>query len=117
MLNGGIVALAIGVAVTLAGVRVQLVWLMLAGTVISGTGFGAAFSGTMRTVLPLADTDERAGLLAAFYVEGYLSFSLPAILAGLAVPTVGLTVAAYVYGTAVIAMALASMIAVRLSKQ
>jgi MFS family permease len=117
ILNGAIVALAVGVAVTLAGVHEQLVWLMLVGTAISGIGFGAAFSATMRTVLPLAKTDERAGLLAAFYVEGYLSFSLPAVLAGLAVPTVGITVAAYVYGTAVIVMALASMIAVGLRNQ
>jgi hypothetical protein len=115
VLNGGIVALAIGVAITLVGVREQLLWLMLAGTVVAGIGFGAAFSGTMRTVLPLAQTEERAGLLAAFYVEGYLSFSLPAVLAGLAVPMVGLTLTVYVYGTAVIAMALASMIAVRFS--
>jgi MFS family permease len=116
MLRGGIVALPVGVAITLAGVREQLVWLMLVGTVISGIGFGTAFSGTLRTVLPLAKTDERAGLLAAFYVEGYLSFSLPAVLAGLAVPMVGLTVTAYVYGTAVIVMALASMIAVGFSR-
>jgi hypothetical protein len=116
MLSGGIVALALGVAVTLVGVREQLVWLMLVGTVVSGIGFGAAFSGTLRAVLPLAKTDERAGLLAAFYVEGYLSFSLPAVLAGLAVPMVGLTLAAYVYGTAVIVMALASMIAVGFSR-
>jgi MFS family permease len=117
MLSGGIVALAIGVAITLAGVREQLVWLMLFGTVVSGIGFGAAFSGTMRTVLPLAKTDERAGLLAAFYVEGYLAFSLPAVITGLAVPMVGLTLAAYVYGTAVIVMALASMIAVGVSRR
>jgi MFS family permease len=116
MLSRGIVALALGVAITLAGVREQLVWLMLLGTVMSGIGFGAAFSGTLRSVLPLANTDERAGLLAAFYVEGYLSFSLPAVLAGLAVPMVGLTLAAYLYGTAVIVMALASMIAVRFSR-
>jgi hypothetical protein len=116
MLSRGIVALAVGVAITLAGVREQLVGLMLFGTVISGIGFGAAFSGTMRTVLPLAKPDERAGLLAAMYVEGYLSFSLPAVIAGLAVPMVGLTVAAYVYGTAVIVIALASMIAVGFSR-
>jgi len=117
MLSGGTLVLAAGVAVTLAGVREQLVWLMLLGTVVSGIGFGAAFSGTMRTVLPLAKTDERAGLLAAFYVEGYLSFSLPAVLAGLAAPMMGLTVAAYVYGTAVIVMALASTIAVNFSRR
>jgi MFS family permease len=117
MLSGGTVVLAAGVAVTLAGVREQLVWLMLLGTVVSGIGFGAAFSGSMRTVLPLAKTDERAELLAAFYVEGYLSFSLPAVLTGLAVPMVGLTAAAYGYGAAVIVMALASMVAVTFSRQ
>jgi hypothetical protein len=116
MLSGGTVVLAAGVAVTLAGVREHLVWLMLLGTIVAGIGFGAAFSGTMRTVLPLAKTEQRAGLLAAFYVEGYLSFSLPAVLTGLAVPMVGLTVAAYAYGAAVILMALASMIAVTFSR-
>jgi hypothetical protein len=116
MLRVGTVALAAGVTVTLAGVREQLVWLMLVGTVISGIGFGATFSGTMRTVLPLARTDERAELLAAFYVVGYLSFSLPAVLTGLTVPMVGLTVAAYVYGAVVILMALASTVAVTLSR-
>jgi MFS family permease len=116
MLSVGTVVLAAGVAVTLAGVREQLVWLMLVGTVVSGIGFGATFSGAMRTVLPLARTDERAELLAAFYVVGYLSFSLPAILAGFTVPTVGLTVAAYVYGAVVILMALASTIAVTLPR-
>jgi hypothetical protein len=116
MLRVGTVVLAAGVAVTLVGVREQLVWVMLVGTVISGIGFGATFSGTMRTVLPLAQTDERAELLAAFYVVGYLSFSLPAVLTGLTVPMVGLTVAAYVYGAVVILMALASAIAVTFSR-
>lgn len=115
MLSGGTVVLAAGVAVTLSGVREQLVWLMLLGTVISGIGFGAAFSGTLRTVLPLAKADQRAELLAALYVVGYLSFSLPAVLTGLAVPMIGLTSAAYAYGGAVILMALASMIAVTFS--
>jgi Major Facilitator Superfamily len=116
MLSGGTVVLAAGVVVTLAGVREQLVWLMLLGTLVAGIGFGAAFSGTMRTVLPLAKTDERAGLLATFYVLGYLSFSLPAVLTGFAVPMVGLTVAAYAYGAIVILMALASTLAVTFSR-
>ena len=116
MLSGGTVVLAVGVVITLAGVREQLVWLMLVGTVISGIGFGAAFSGTMRTVLPLAKTDERAELLSAFYVAGYLSFSLPAVLTGFTVPMVGLTAAAYAYGAAVILMALASTIALTVSR-
>jgi Major Facilitator Superfamily len=116
ILVGGVVTLATGVAITLAGVQAQHVWLMLAGTIVSGTGFGAAFSGTMRTVLPLAKIGERAGLLSAFYVEGYLSFSLPAVLTGFLAPIVGLTVAANVYGAAVIVMALVSMLAIGFSR-
>lgn len=116
VLSGGVGALATGVAITLAGVQAQLVWLMLAGTIVLGTGFGASFSGTMRTVLPLAKADERAALLSAFYVEGYLSFSLPTVLTGFLAPIVGLTLAANVYGVAVIVMALLSMLAIGFSR-
>jgi MFS family permease len=115
ILDGGIPALAFGVAVTLAGVGTQFV-VMLAGTVISGIGFGAAFAGAMRTVMPLAQAHERAGLLSAFYVEGYLSFSLPAILTGLLAPMTGLPLAAYVYGAAVIMLAIASRVAMARSR-
>jgi MFS family permease len=111
ILAGGIPALVSGVAITLAGVGTQFVGLMLAGTIGAGLGFGAAFAGAMRTVMPLAQAHERAGLLSAFYVEGYLSFSLPAILAGLLAPMTGLPLAAYVYGAAVIVLAIASRVA------
>src|SRR5262249_57288296 len=104
-------ALVTGVAITLAGVQMQHVSLMLVGTIVAGIGFGAAFSGAMRTVLPQAEAHERAGLLSAFYVEGYLSFSLPAILTGLVPAAAGLPLAADVYGTVVIVLALGSLVA------
>ena len=117
ILSGGIFALTAGVAITLAGVAAQLVAPMLAGTLVAGIGFGAAFSGTMRTVMPLAKANERAGLLSAFYVEGYLSFSLPAMLGGFLAPIVGLTTVADVYGAAVIVVALASTVAMMVSRE
>jgi hypothetical protein len=52
-----------------------------------------------------------ARLLSAFYVEGYLSFSLPAILTGLVAPIAGLPLAADVYGAVVIVLALGSLLA------
>ena len=67
--------------------------------------------------MPLAQAHERAGLLSAFYVEGYLSFSLPAILTGLLAPMTGLPLAAYVYGAAVIVLAIASRVAMARSRQ
>ncbi len=111
MLLGGIPALAVGVAITLMGVQTQYVALMLLGTIVSGLGFGTAFSGTIRTVMPLAKADERAGLLSAFYVEGYLAFSLPAVVAGVLAPMIGLATAAEIYGFLVILLAIASLIA------
>jgi hypothetical protein len=47
--------------------------------------------------------------------RAFRRFSLPAVVTGLTVPMVGLTVAAYVYGAVVIRTALASTIAVTLS--
>ena len=117
ILSGGIPALVTGVAITLAGVQMQRVSLMLLGTIVAGIGFGAAFSGSMRTVMPHAEAHERAGLLSAFYVEGYLSFSLPAILTGLLAPIAGLPLAADVYGAAVIVLAIASLLAMLRSGQ
>lgn len=113
MLTAGTSVLALGVAITLAGVHAQRVPLMLLGTVIAGLGFGSAFSGTFRSVIPLAAPSERAGLLAAFYVESYLAFSLPAIMAGLAAPLLGLGLSSDIYGAAVILLALTSLVAMR----
>ncbi len=111
ILSGGIPALVAGVVITLTGVQMQRVSLMLLGTIVAGVGFGAAFSGAMRTVMPQAEAHERAGLLSAFYVEGYLSFSLPAILTGLLAPIAGLPLAADLYGAVVIVLAIASLLA------
>jgi MFS family permease len=112
----GTLSFALGVAITLAGVRLQMVALLMGGTIVAGFGFGAAFSGIVRTLLPLAKADERAGLLSAFYVESYLAFSLPAILAGLLAPRFGLPLSAYIYGSVVLLLALTSLVAVRLSR-
>jgi hypothetical protein len=104
MLILGIVTLAFGVLITLAGVHYQLF-----GTVIGGTGFGTVFSGTLRSMLPYAQPGQRAGLLSAYFVEGYLSFSLPALAAGFLVPIVSLTRTADFYGIGVILLAVTSL--------
>jgi hypothetical protein len=103
--------LSLGVAVSLFGIHELQVAALLAGTVIAGAGFGSTFSGVMRALLPTAAPDQRAGLLAAFYVQSYLAFSLPAVAAGLTVPLIGLSVAAYLYGGAIIVLALISLTA------
>ena len=59
----------------------------------------------------------RAGLLAAVFVVGYLSFSLPAIAAGVAVSAVGLARSAELYGALVIVLALLAVAALLRSRR
>jgi hypothetical protein len=107
----GTAALSIGVAGSLWGIWQQSLVVFFVGTMIAGIGFGASFSGALRALLPSAEAHQRAGLLATFYVESYLAFSLPAVAAGISVPVFGLTTVTYVYGAVVILLAIVSMVA------
>jgi hypothetical protein len=107
----GTSTLSLGVAVSMFGIQQQLVAALLAGTVIAGAGFGSTFSGTLRALLPTAGAHERAGLLSAYYLQSYLAFALPAVAAGLSVPVIGLSTAAYVYGAVIITLAIISLMA------
>ena len=106
----GTAALAVGVAVTLAGVHLRSVSLLLPGTMIAGIGLGCGFSGAARSLLPLAAPDERAGLLSTFYAQSYLAFSLPAIAIGTLARSIGLVDASYLYGAVVILLATMSFV-------
>jgi len=107
----GTSTLSLGVAVSMLGIQQQQVAALLAGTVIAGAGFGSTFSGMLRALLPTAGPHQRAGLLAAFYLQSYLAFALPAVAAGLSVPLIGLSAAAYLYGAAIIVLTVTSLIA------
>jgi len=112
VLSGGTAALVVGLVVTLAGVELHSTAMFFAGSFIAGLGFGAAFNGTMRSLVPLAEAHERAGLMSTFFVLSYLAFSLPAILAGLMAGRFGLQAASVGYGLLLVtlgAVALAMM--------
>lgn len=103
-----------GIGITLGSVYAGSGLLLFMGTVLAGTGFGLGFLGALRTLLPVAQPHERAGLMAAFYILSYLSFSLPVIIAGVLVNTLGLTAASYWYGGTLMLLALAALIGTRL---
>jgi MFS family permease len=104
-LAGGTVALVLGLGVTLAGVQWHSTTAFFAGSLVAGLGFGAAFNGTLRTLVPLAAPHERAGLMSTFFVLSYLAFSVPAIAAGLLAGRVGLQAASMGYGLLLVALA------------
>src|SRR5882757_2998584 len=80
-------------------------------TQVGGVGFGASFSGALRTITPLAAPHQRAGLFAAVFLVAYLAFGIPAIVAGLLVGVVGLLNTVLGYGVAIIATAAVGLLA------
>ena len=87
-----------------------MLWLFLAGSLLAGFGFGASFLGSVRTLLPRAQPHERGGLMAAFYVMSYLSFCIPALLAGRMVSVFGLVRTAEGYGIVLVFVTLLALI-------
>lgn len=110
VLGGGAAGLAVGVSIALAGVLGHSPAVFFGGTVIAGLGFGCSFSGSLRSLVPLAEPHERAGLMSTFLVVSYLAFSVPALLAGLAVGRFGLEATSLGYGAALVAMAVAALV-------
>src|SRR5712692_3470906 len=107
---GPSLALVVGVGITELSVALGSAVGLYAGSVLAGLGFGPAFSAVFRSLAPLAPPDKRAGLLASIFIVVYLAFSVPALLAGVAVTHYGLRDTTYVYG--IVVMTLAAMTAV-----
>jgi MFS family permease len=100
-----------GVAVTFAAIATTTAVVFLAGTTVAGAGFGLAFQGAFRLTTALAAPAQRAGLVTAVFAVGYLAFSLPALIAGVATTAFGLRATALVYCAALAVLAAATVFA------
>jgi MFS family permease len=78
----------------------------LAGSILGGAGFGAAFLGGLRGLAAAIPHQHRAAVMSAFYVAAYTSLSLPAVLAGIVVAHVALPTTFEIFGSVVAAIAL-----------
>ena len=107
----GTAALAVGSALITLGIAQGDYVLLIGGGAVAGVGFGTSFSGALRGVLPLARPDERAGLSAAVYVVAYLSFGVPAVIAGEFVTAFGLLPVAVGYAVAIVLAAAIGFVA------
>ncbi len=102
----GTTALIAGVAAALLSLWAGSTLGFFAGTAVAGVGFGAGFQGGIRLVAPLADPEQRAGVLSVLFTISYLGLGVPAVAAGFAVAKGGgLVATSYEYGVAVIVLA------------
>ena len=108
---------AVGVAGTVAAVVSGQLVVLFASAVVSGLGFGLAFLGAVALASAGVAPGERAGLLSSVFVVGYLSFSVPAIIAGIVSASAGLRTVTEVYAAVLIGLALTAVAGVRLRRR
>ena len=102
----GSIALAAGMALIVAAAATSSGLVYLAGSLLGGAGFGAAFLGGLRALVASIPPTHRASVLSAFYVVAYASLSVPAVLAGVTVTHIGLQSTFELFGAIVAAIAL-----------
>ncbi len=104
-------ALALGTGLSIGALSLHSYPAYLATVAIVGSGFGTAFLGALRTLLPLTGSTERAAVMSVIYTVSYLAFGVPTIVAGLLVPLITLQGAMIALGIAVIVLAVVSTVA------
>jgi MFS family permease len=105
----GCLTLVAGAAMTLAAIETASAAAFLVGTAVAGAGSGTAFFlGAYRILTPLAAPGQRAGLISASWIVFYLAFSVPVVIAGVAVTHFGLHRTAVVYSAALAVLAAAA---------
>jgi MFS family permease len=104
--SAGSIALAAGTILIVVAAASDSSATYLAGSIIAGAGFGAAFLGGLRSLVTAIPPAHRAAVMSAFYVAAYASLSIPAVLAGIVVTHVGLQSTFEIFGSVVAGIAL-----------
>jgi predicted MFS family arabinose efflux permease len=104
--SSGSIALAGGIVLIAIAAGTGSTVLYLAGSIIGGAGFGAAFLGGLRALVTAIPPEHRAATMSAFYVAAYASLSVPAVLAGVAVTYISLQSTFEIFGSVVAAIGL-----------
>lgn len=100
------VALAVGTALSIGALALHSYPAYVVSVAIVGTGFGTAFLGVLRTLMPRTAPSERAAVMAVIYTVSYLAFGVPTIIAGVLVPVLTLGGAMIALGGVIVALSL-----------
>jgi len=101
--------LGLGLLVASAWASPPSLTLFLASGIVSGAGSGAIFRGSLTLVVSTSQADDRAGVLAAFFIAGYAGLSVPVLGLGIALqhlsPRLTLLIFAVAAGVGILAAA------------
>ena len=111
-LTVGLLALVLGLTLITVAFWLASLVLLLAGGIVAGSGAGAAFKGSVTTVLGIARPQARGEALAGLFLAGYAGLAVPVVALGLATQLLSARVA--VLGFAVLLMAVVALVSRRL---
>jgi MFS family permease len=100
----GSVLVVVGTLVFLGSIATGWLPLLFIGSAIGGIGFGSSFTGTLRGLAPLVESNQRAGLFAGVLLSAYIGYGVPAIVAGQFIVPVGFTTVSAVYGAVIVVL-------------
>ena len=103
-------ALALGTTLSIGALALHSYPAYVAAVAIIGSGFGTAFLGVLRTLMPYTATAERAAVMAVVYTISYMAFGVPTIIAGLLVPQLTLTGTMIVIGSVIVVLSLVATV-------
>ncbi len=108
----GLLALVAGLTVITVAFWLASLALLLAGGIVAGSGAGAAFKGSVTTVLGIARPQARGEALAGLFLAGYAGLAVPVVALGLATQLLSGRLA--VLGFAVLLVAVVALVSRRL---
>ncbi|WP_257963462.1 MFS transporter [Brevibacterium ravenspurgense] len=103
-------ALTLGTAASLGALALHSYPAYVISLAAVGSGFGTAFLGVLRTIMPLTAASERAAVMSVVYTVSYLAFGVPTIIAGLLVPLLTLSGTMILLGGVVVLLSAAATI-------
>ncbi|MFF8187348.1 MFS transporter [Microbacterium sp. NPDC016588] len=106
----GALGCAVGGILLIVGIGTASTGIVVAAALAAGIGNGLGFAAVLRPLSAAAHTHERGGLMAAIYVVAYLSYGVPALVAGqlatvFALPATAIGYAAFLAAVALVALA------------
>jgi predicted MFS family arabinose efflux permease len=110
----GSLSLLVGIGIVMWAMSRNAPVVFFLGTAVAGLGFGPGFQGAVRSVVSVVAPHERAGTLSIVFIVSYISFGLPAMIAGAMVRHATLLPTAQVFSAVVMALAAAALIATTL---
>ena len=111
-LASGLLALVLGLVMITAAFWLASLALLLIGGIVAGGGAGAAFKGSVSTVLGMARPEARGEALAGLFLAAYVGLAVPVLALGLATQLLSARVA--VLGFAVLLVGVVALVSRRL---